>query len=173
MLILLLCAAMVVVWRWPQTPVGRMLHRLLVDWPARKLERLSPAKVLPKLTSGRVLLLLLALLVVVAIALVIAIAGKETMMFLAQGMPEGVAWFAAFDIATYIDVVALGLVLGATVRLRALYSAVTSWAARSAVGRAIRRARGARSRSRRPARIASPPSNDDEPAWAAARLACG
>jgi hypothetical protein len=161
MLIFFLCAAMVA-WGWPQTPMGRALRLMLIEWPARQLARLNPGKVLPKLTAGRVLL---ALLVVFAVGTVILIARQDVLMFLAQGLPEGVAWFAAFDVASYLDVIALGVVLSATVRLRSIYVALKARVARSALGRLVRRGRGARSRSLRPERAQQPPSNDDESAW--------
>jgi hypothetical protein len=171
MLILLLCAAVIVAWRWPQTAVGRALHQLLVDWPARLLAELNLGRVLPKrITSGRVALIVPILL---AVLIAFVVAHNDGLVFLAQGMPEGIAWFATFDIATYLDVIALGLVLGATVRLRALYGAFKTWLARSAIGRWVRRAPAARSRSPRPERKAPPASNDDGPAWADLGLAYG
>jgi hypothetical protein len=121
--------------------------------------------------AGRVAL---ALLVLLAIALVaIAIARSDVFVFLAQGMPEGIAWFVTFDIATYLDVIALGLVLGATLRLRAVYGAFKAWVARSVMGRATHRRRSARSRSPRPERNAPPTSNDDGRAWAGFGFAYG
>lgn len=170
MLILLLCAAMIVAWRWPQTPVGRVLHRLMVEWPARQLAKLDPGKLLPKLGSGR---MLLVLLLVLAVGMAIEVARSDGMMFLAQVVPDGVAWFATFDIATYLDVVALGVVLGATVRLRAIYAALKAWVVRSVLGRKVRQARGARRRTPHPRRRPPPSSNDDEPAWADFGLAYG
>jgi hypothetical protein len=170
MLIFLLCMAMMVTWGWPQTPVGRALRRLMVEWPARQLARLDPGKVLPKRPSGRVLLVLLALL---AIGAALLLARNDGLIFLAQGMPEGIAWFAAFDIATYLDVIALAVVLSATVRLRTIYVPLRAWVARSALGRRVRRGQSARSRSPRPERKAPPPSNDDEPAWWVSGLAVG
>jgi hypothetical protein len=173
MLTFLLCAAaMVVVWRWPQTPVGRALRSLMVDWPADKLAKLDPRKALPKLTAGKILFVILLFL---AIAAAIALARTEAVVLL-QGVPEGVAWFATFDIATYLDVIAVALVLGATVRLRAIYAAIKAWTMRSALGRlavGLRPSQGARSRSRRDARRPQPPSNDDEPAWPTLGLAYG
>jgi len=169
MLMLLLCAAMIVAWRWPQTPVGRVLHRLMVDWPARLLAKWDPGKVMPKLAAGKVLF---GLMIVLAVLGAAALA-QHGAIFLAQGAPEVIAWFAAFDVATYIDVIALALVLGATVRLRAAYAAIRTWLARSTLSRLTRRPGGARSRSPRPERKAPPPSNDDEPAWPAFGLAYG
>jgi hypothetical protein len=166
MLFFLLCAAMIVAWRWPETPVGRILHRLLVAWPAHQLARLDD--ILPKRASGKLLLLLL---IVLTVSLAIVVARNDGLIFLAQGMPEGIAWSATFDIATYLDVVALGLMLGATIRLRAVYVALRSWLARTALGRVVRRVSGARTRSPRPERKAPPPSNDEEPAWPGLGLA--
>ena len=168
MLIFLWCVVMMVAWGWPRTPVGRALHRLMVEWPARQVAKLD--KVVPKLTSGRVLLVLLALFTVAA---AILLARNGGLLFLAQSFPEGIVWFATFDIATYLDVIALALVLGATVRVRAIYAALKARFARSALGRRVRRGRGARSRSRSPERRPQPPSNDDEPAWSGFGLAFG
>lgn len=170
MLIVLLYATVIAAWRWPHSATGQVLHRLLADWPARQLAKLNLGRLIPKMTSGRVAL---ALLLVFAVVVAVALARNDGLIFLAQAMPEGIAWFATFDIATYLDVIALGLVLGASVRLRALYAAPKAWAARSAVGRAIRRACRARTRSPRPERKAPPPSNDDEPAWDGLRRAYG
>jgi hypothetical protein len=170
MLILLFCAAVIVAWRWPQTPVGQALQGLMVEWPARQLAKLDLREALPKRTSGRVALIVPILL---AVLIAFVVAHNDGLVFLAQGMPEGIAWFATFDIATYLDVIALGLVLGATVRLRALYGAFKTWLARSAIGRWVRRAPAARSRSPRPERKAPPASNDDGPAWADLGLAYG
>jgi hypothetical protein len=161
MLFILMCAAMIVAAAWPKTAVGRMLHRLMVKWPARQLARLEPDKVLPKLTAGRILLVLLVLS---GIALAIAVAREDVTILFAQMAPEGIAWFAAFDIAAYLDVVALAILLSATVRLRGMYVALKVWVARSALIRLMRRGRGARTRAPRPDRRTPPPSNDDEPA---------
>jgi hypothetical protein len=161
MLFLLICAAMIVAAAWPRTPVGRMLHRLMVDGPARRLAALDLGRLVPRRASGRIALLLLILLMVGAL---VALARSDSLIMLAQGMPEGIAWFATFDIATYLDVIALGLVLGATVRVRAIYAALKAWVARSALGRRVRRASRATRRPPRPAHR-PPPSNDDEPVW--------
>jgi hypothetical protein len=163
MLILLLCAAMVVAWRWPQTPVGRVLHRLMVEWPARRLANLSPGKMLPKLPAGRVLLVLIVL---IGIVLAEGVFRGDVMMFLAQISPEGIAWFATFDIAAYFDVVALALMLGATVRLRAVAQALRAWAARVRQAVAVRRLSARSRRARRPVRRPPPRSGDDDGGWA-------
>jgi hypothetical protein len=163
MLILLFCAAVAVAQLWPDTALGRALRHCMIDLPARKLA---------ELTVGRVLFVLL---LVLFIAVAIALARTEYVVLL-QGVPEGIAWFATFDIATYLDVIALAVVLGATVRLRATYAAFKAWVARSALGRLaarVRGGRGARSRAPRVGRRLPPPSNDDEPAWPAFGLAYG
>jgi hypothetical protein len=165
MLILLLCAAMVVAWRWPQTPVGRTLHRLMVAWPARKLANLSPGKALPKLASGRVLLVLIVL---IGIVLADGVFRGDVMMFLAQISPEGIAWFVTFDVATYFDVIALALMLAATVRMRAVAQALRAWVARVREGVAVRRSSARSRRPRRPVRKPPPKSSDDDGGWAPA-----
>lgn len=116
--------------------------------------------------------MLFGLLLLLLVGAAIALARTEYVVLL-QGVPEGIAWFATFDIATYLDVIALGVLLSATVRLRAIYAALKAWVAGSALGRRVRRGQSARSRSPRPERGAPPPSNDDEPAWWAPGLAVG
>jgi hypothetical protein len=113
---------------------------------------------------------LLVLLALFAVATAVLLARNGGLIFLAQSFPEGIVWFATFDVATYLDVIALAVVLSATVRLRSIYMAIKAWVARSALGRLVRRGR-ARSRSRRPERAQQPPSNDDEPVWWDLRLA--
>ena len=145
MLFILVCAVMIVAAAWPETPVGRMLRRLMVEWPARRLAALDLGRLVPKRASGRIALLLLILLMVGGL---VALARSDSLVMLAQGMPEGLAWFATFDIATYLDVIALAVVLGLTVRLRALYGAAKAWVARSAIGRAVRRVGAKRTAAR-------------------------
>ena len=157
MLTLLFCMAAAIILVWPDTTCGRTLRRLMIELPARTL------------TPGAVLF---ALLVMLAIAVVIGLARGDGVFLVAQGVPEGIAWFATFEVATYLDVIALAWLLAATVRLRAAYDALKAAAARArrlAVERAgalrLRSRMGARDRSRRGARRTPPPSRDDEPAW--------
>lgn len=156
MLYLWFCTAMALVFRG--RPTRERLRHLLIELPARKLGQLTPPR------------LAFLLLVVAAAAAVIAFAKSDGMALVAQAVPEGLGWFAAFDVATYIDVIALIWLVAATVRLRAALHAL-----RSATDRARRwmlsvtglfhdRSKsGARSRSRRDRRkIARPPKGEGE-----------
>lgn len=155
----LFCAAAAMAWLFPDTPTGRSLRHLLVDLPARKLAQLTPGAVI------------FALLVVLAIAAAIGLARTDGIFLVAQGLPEGIAWFATFDVATYLDVIALAWLLTATVRLRMAYDGLRALAARArrvarpwTTALRVRRAR-ARTRSRRPAGKPLRPSRDEEPGW--------
>jgi hypothetical protein len=166
MLIFLFCAAAAVAWLFPDTPAGRALRRLLVDLPARKLAQL---------TAGRVIF---ALLVMLAIAAAIGFAKTDGIALLAQGLPDGIAWFATFDVATYLDVIAIAWLLAAAVRLRAAYDGLRTLAARARrlaqpwIKMLRLRKTGARSRSRRPGEKPPPPREDDR-AWPALAFSYG
>ena len=160
MLIFLFCAAAAMAWLFPETPAGRSLRRLLIDLPARKLAQVTPGMVI------------FALLMVIATAVAIALARSDGIFLVAQGLPEGIAWFATFDVATYLDVIALAWLLAAMVRLRAAYDAFRVLAARAkrlarrwvTVLRVRGRAR-ARTRSRHMGGKPPRPPSDEEPGW--------
>ena len=86
--IIWLCAALGVAVLFRETPVGKLLRRLLIELPARKLDRITPTH------------LAAAFVTVVVIAGVIAYAKTEGMFVVAQGLPEGFVWFTMFDVAT-------------------------------------------------------------------------
>ena len=130
---------------FPQSFAGRALRRLLVEKPAEALSRLR---------RGHLgLVVLLAAMGAAAVAL-----GREGVVIAGQ-TPEVVAWFAAFDIATYVEVFATAVVLIATVRLKEVAGAV-----RVALGRVLAFRRAPRS-VRRPTRRRTPPADPDGPAW--------
>jgi hypothetical protein len=168
MLIFLFCAVAAMAWLFPETPTGRSLRRLLVDLPARKLAQLTPGHVI------------FALLVAIAIALAIGLFRTDGIFLVAQGLPEGIAWFATFDVATYLDVIALAWLLAAMVRLRAAYDGLRALADQAkrlaqrwvAVLRVRGRA-GARTRSRRAAGKPPRPLRDEEPGRPALAFSCG
>jgi hypothetical protein len=160
MLTFLFCAVAAMAWLFPDTPAGRRLRRLLVDLPARKLSQL---------TAGGVIF---ALLVVLAVAAAIALARTDGILLAAQGLPDGIAWFAAFDVATYLDVIALAWLLAAMVRLRAAYDGLRALAAqvRGLARRwitvlRVRGRPGARTRSRHAGAKPPRPPRDEEPGW--------
>jgi hypothetical protein len=155
MILVLLYLAVLVAGLMPHSTAGRALRRLLVDMPRAGLAWLTPGK------------LLLMIGVALIVAALIVIARADVMLLVAQGLPEGIGWFVTFDVATYLDVVALAWLLAATVRLRALAQVLRAWAAR--VRRVAARRSNARSRRmRRPARKPAPKASDDDGggAWA-------
>ena len=168
MLIFLFCAAAAMAWLFPETPTGRSLRRLLVDLPARKLAQVTPGKVI------------FALLVVLAIAAAIGLARTDGIFLVAQGLPDGIAWFATFDVATYLDVIALAWLLAAMVRLRAAYEGLRALAdqAKRLAQRwvtvlRVRGRPGARTRSRRAGGKPPRPPRDEEPGWPALAFSYG
>ena len=137
---------------WPQTPAGRFLRRWLVEAPARKL------------TPGVMIFGAFLLLAVVG---ALAWGKTEGLIVAAQG-GDAIAWFAAFDVGTYIDVIAVAWLLAATVRLRAVAKAAQSALARArrfASARMIALRSRAPRRPRRSGRRTPPPA-DDGRGWA-------
>ena len=151
MLILLICAAIVAMRLWPQTPAGRFLRRWLVEMPARKLR---PSAVL------------FAFAVLIAIVIALAVAGSDGLVVAAQGT-EAISWFVTFDVATYVDVIAIAWLLARTVRLRAVLRSAATGLAQAKRFFAVRRL-GPRSRATRRPRHAggrAPPRAEDGPGW--------
>jgi hypothetical protein len=156
MLTTVFCATLAIALLFPETTAGKLLRRLLIELPARKLDQLTPARIA------------FGLLIAAAIALAIVVAKIEGLILSAQAIPEGLVWFAAFDVATYIDVIGLVLLVAATVRFRTAYQAIRSAAARArqwaahCVGAIRERLQyGARDRSHRTRRKGSPPPKDE------------
>jgi len=112
MLVGLLFAAIAVAVLFPRTPPGRFLHRLLVE---------LPAQILPELTFGRAII---GLVILTAAAALVAVAKRDGLTLAAQALPDSVAWFAAFDLAAFVDVAVVVWLLAAAVRFRALYQVI-------------------------------------------------
>ncbi|MBC9034045.1 hypothetical protein IAG41_16780 [Sphingomonas sp. JC676] len=124
------------------TPVGRSMRRVLVDWPVAQLSRL---------TRGHVVLGLLFFLF--GAALVWLLEG-EAFRILGAATPELIGWASTFEIATIVDLFTATLLAASGIRLRSMVATMQSLVSR----RGIRRARTrTRARLRRPA-----VSNDDE-----------
>jgi hypothetical protein len=144
MLAIILCAALAVAVMAPQTPLGKAI-RALTEAPARRLASLRRAH----WVAAAVALGLIAGLILYA---------RATGVWLAAvGLPEALSWFAVFDIATYMDVLGVLLLVAATVRLRATYAAVcaAARACRRVIVSVRRRVHAAVRRSpRRPRRSA-------------------
>ncbi len=156
MLTLFLCTVVGLAVLCPDTPLGKRMRSVLIE----PLARMSPAR----MAAG--------FAVVVVITGVIAYARMEGLMVVGLGVPESLAWFTMFDMATYIDVIGLMALLAASVRLRAVSEVLRSSAVRARhwlrrrVG-AFRQGQGARPRPRRSRPKAPRPAKGDDGGWAA------
>jgi hypothetical protein len=106
MLIALVFAVLALALLFPETRIGGALRRLLVDEPARRLNRLK---------RGHVILLLLILALLAA---AYAIGRQEGVAMIGQASADTVVSTLGVDLATWLDVTAIGLVVAAAVRLR-------------------------------------------------------
>jgi hypothetical protein len=157
MIIGLLCIAMALAMFFPETPIGGLLKRLLVDLPAHKLNGLTRTQV------TRVKLF------VAAAALLILSQNHEIIAVFGQGLGEAANWFVLFDVSTFIDVLAMACIVAATIQFRAARDAIRAmsarakqWALRHAglipIARAVRNA----ARSRRSHSSAISRAKDDK-----------
>jgi hypothetical protein len=162
MLVLMLCAALIAILALPDTLVGKALRRLLIELPAQALSRLTPGRI----AMG---------LAVMGVGVLVAVLFEaEGLRLLGMAAPEGLAWVAAFDVATFLDLFATVAMVAAAARLRGLRDsarAIVAWT-RSRVSRIVARPTG-RSRKRRVRRPPSRPAKGDDgehagwsPAWA-------
>jgi hypothetical protein len=95
MLVLMLCAALIAILALPDTLVGKALRRLLIELPAQALSRLTPGRI----AMG---------LAVMGVGVLVAVLFEaEGLRLLGMAAPEGLAWVAAFDVATFLDLSAL------------------------------------------------------------------
>lgn len=143
MILFVFCCAVGLAVFFPETPAGKALHRVLIEWPADKLNRVS----WPVFGFW--------LLVMLAIVAVIEIMGMEGVQISAVTVPELIAWFVAFDVATYLDIIVIVWTVAALANLQALYERAKSAAGKSkksltirARARRIRAARSRRTRAR-------------------------
>jgi hypothetical protein len=129
------------------TPVGQLLHQVLVQGPARRLSRI---------TRGQVMLALLLGVLVIGLVWLLE---EEGRLLVAMGLPEVASYAAAVDLAGFLDLAGVAFVAAGSVRVRALFARLRQ--------RPIR-ARRPKQRSTRPRRVARG-ANDDEgrPALAA------
>ena len=158
MIIGLLCIALALALFCPQTLVGGWLKRVLVEWPARKLNGLSRTQIL------------CGLLFAAAAALLIHSQNQEMFRVFGQGLAETANWFLLFDVGTLIDVIAMTWLVAAALRLQAARDAIRAMSARArqwALGHAglisVARVARNRARSRRSRSPTAPrPKGDDK-----------
>jgi hypothetical protein len=96
----------------PATRIGRGLHRLLVEAPARRLSALSPGRIAFYAALGAAGLILFGLF------------EAEGVRLFSLFTPELILWFGMFDVAVFLDVSILAAAVGATSRIRAARAAL-------------------------------------------------
>ncbi|MBO9713103.1 hypothetical protein [Sphingomonas sp.] len=122
------------------TPIGRAMHRWLVEAPARWASRV---------TRGHVLLALLMVAMVGGVAWFLKGEGVQLMGMMA---PEVAGWLSMIEVSSLLDAALVAAMAATAVRWSAMASMVKARLMRRGVGRA-RRTRAVR-RERKP-------SNDD------------
>ena len=155
MLATVLYAAVFVAVVYPDTATGKAIRNVLVAITNRIGSHLTWARVL------------FAVAVICAVVAAIDVIGRDGIQMFAAAAPEVIAWFVAFDIATYIDVMALAWALAALVRVRTLaQTARSSWTKikRRLVRQFARARRSTRQHTRRTPRKQPPkPGKDKSP----------
>ena len=136
------------------TGIGRGLHRLLVETPARRLNAVSPGRMAFYAALGATGLILFGLFEL------------EGLRLFSLFTPELILWFGMFDVALFLDVFILAAALSASARFRAMRAALVQGARQ--VGASLRPRPAARRRApkARPVRADKAGSTDPEPGWA-------
>jgi hypothetical protein len=106
MLIAVVFVVLALAFWFPETRIGGALRRWLIDAPVRGLDRLKRGH------------FLFALLILTALAAAYAIGREAGVLVAGQAAADGVAYAMVFDLATWLDVMAIALAIAATVRLR-------------------------------------------------------
>jgi hypothetical protein len=112
----------------------------------------------------------LAVLLIAFATTLILVLKADGLALAARTLPEGLAWVTAFDVATYLDVVALAALAALALRLRVVWAFVRSAASMTVRRVQIVRRRWSRRSHGRP-RSKSPQSDDDGGRWAGAAFA--
>ncbi len=134
----------------------------------------APARALASMTHVHVVF---GLFIAVLIVVVIVYPKAAGLLVASQALPDGIAWFAAFDVASYLDAIALVWLLSATVRLRTVVQALRGagamagrWIGRGIGAIQVRSRFGANRRARRIRSARRPPSKGAGGDWPA--VAC-
>jgi hypothetical protein len=153
MLIAMVFAVLALALLFPETRVGGALRRLLVDEPARRLNRLK---------RGHVILLLL-ILALLAAAYVIG--RQEGVAMIGQASADTLISTLGVDLATWIDMTAIGLAVAAIARFREAIGLAAvqarQWAGRCAGALKAALVSLARGRARRPRATPRPRHGED------------
>lgn len=146
MLAIFLFTAFLVIRTAPDTFLGRVLHRALVEWPAEKLSRLTRGQAVCWLGFG------------LALWAAVAVLGGDAVRMVGMALPETAAWFAAFDVSMLADILVAAALVATQTRVSGMRARL-----QSALTRAGRRSPRPRAPRRRRT-IGPKPDNDEEPA---------
>lgn len=135
----------------PTTGIGRALHRLLVETPARRLNATSPGRVVFYAALGAAGLVLFGLF------------EAEGLRLFSLFTPELILWFGMFDVALFLDVFILAAALGATARFRAMRAALVQGVLQVSVSLRMRPASKPRAPKARPVRADKTGSAEPDP----------
>jgi len=155
MLLCLLLGILATLIAFPETPIGRALHRVLVEPLARRLNRIRPGH-----------LIFAAALIGFATGLILLFEW-EGVRLVGMAAPEVMSWLAMFDAAAVLDLAAVAVAMAATTRFRTVRDRVLMMAgqmvtvARTVLTRGRQRAFKARPTAPKP-----PRPDDPDPAWA-------
>lgn len=124
------------------TPIGRLLERALIEWPAARLGRIEGGAVMIWMLLGVLGLLAFWFL------------EEDGLRLFTMALPEIAGWISMFEISAIVDGLVVAVAAASTLRV----GAVRHWlTARLPQGRGATRAR----RSRPAARAASNDDDDD------------
>lgn len=146
----LLIGALATLIVFPETPMARALHRVLVAPAARRLNRVRLGH------------LVFALVLTTMGAGLFALFEGEGLRLFGMMAPDVVGWFAMFDVSLFLDVFAMALALAVTTRLRAVRDQIIARATRL-LDPVRRAARGGRQRARRTRSTPARPKRSDDP----------
>lgn len=124
------------------TPIGRMLDWLLVDAPARALQRVGRGHVF------------VVIGLVVFVGAVFWIFEAEGVRLLSMAAPDILGVLAMAEVSTYVDLIVMGAVAASTARLRPVVDRLRGL---------VRRAPRSRARRTRPTDRRTPANDDDGP----------
>lgn len=161
----LLVLIVVLLAAFPGSELGRWLRRILVEEPARRLNRM---------TAGRMAFYLALCVVGLVMFGLFEVEGLRLFGFMA---PEVIVWFGMFDVALFVDVFIIAASVLATARVRAVRTLMAARVRRGWAGVLVWRGlarpgmRG-RSKAGRSVRAAKKTGRDDpDPVWLGAVLA--
>ncbi len=131
----------------PRTPIGKAMHRMLVDKPATRLARFTRG-------DAAVMVLLM-----IAAAMVTLVGEGDGIRLLTLAAPDVAVWITTFEVSAYLDVVMALAAAASSLRVRGAMARYLGIFARRPAAKAHKRA--IRSRKTRP----TVADNDDDRHW--------